>query len=133
MTYKFRIAEEIHPDQHDWGTGRWVSHPPSTDAKQLTVLEGTIVPRQGHSFHKHPDQEEVLYVISGRIEQWIDREKRILGPGDAAFVPAGTVHATFNIGQSDAKVVAIFGPCIGSAGFEMVGVADQSPWKELRP
>ena len=132
MTSQFRIASEIKSDKHDWGIGRWVNNPPSTGSKQLTVLEGTIVPGRGHSFHKHPDQEEVLYVVAGKVEQWIDREKRILGPGDAAFIQAGVVHATFNVSQSEAKVVAIFGPCIGDVGFEMVSVADEDPWRGLR-
>ncbi len=59
----------------------WLSHPPSTGAKQLTVFEATLAPGKGHSYHKHPDQEEVLYVVSGEIEQWIDQEQRFLGPG----------------------------------------------------
>ena len=74
----------------------------------------------------------MLYVVAGKVEQWIDREKRILGPGDAAFIQAGVVHATFNVSQSEAKVVAIFGPCIGDVGFEMVSVADEDPWRGLR-
>lgn len=132
MVGKFRIVSEIAEDQHDWGHGHWISHPPSMGAKQLTVLEGTIVPGQGHSFHKHPDQEEVLYVVAGKVEQWIDKEKQILGPGDAAFIPAGTVHASFTVGQTDAKVIAIFSPSVGEVGFEMVGMADQAPWTHLR-
>jgi quercetin dioxygenase-like cupin family protein len=128
----FRIVSEIERDEHDWGHGHWISHPPSTGAKQLTVLEATIIPGQGHSFHKHPDQEEVLYVGSGKVEQWINKQKTILGPGDAAFIPAGTVHASFTVGQTDAKVIAIFSPSVGGIGFEMVGVANEAPWKNLR-
>lgn len=44
---------------------RWVSHPASTGAKLTTVIEATIRPGQGHSFHRHPDQEEVVYIIAG--------------------------------------------------------------------
>jgi quercetin dioxygenase-like cupin family protein len=70
-------------------------------------------------------------VADGRIEQWIDREKRILGAGDAIFIAAGTVHATFNVGDSDARVVVIFGPCLGN-GFEAVDVSGEVPWRGLR-
>jgi quercetin dioxygenase-like cupin family protein len=41
----------------------------------------------------------VIYVLAGELEPWIEREKRVLGPGDAAFIPADTVHALFNIGR----------------------------------
>jgi quercetin dioxygenase-like cupin family protein len=119
------------PDYAPWGHSRWVSHPASTGARQLATLDANIAPGQGHSFHKHPDQEEVLCVIEGQIEQWIDRDKRILGAGDAIFIAPGTVHATFNIGKSDARVVVIFGPCVGD-GFAAVDVSGESPWKAIR-
>ena len=128
MASNFRIATEIVPDKAVWGSSRWMSHPPSTGARQLTVLDATVVPGQAHSFHKHPDQEEVMYVAAGKVEQWVDREKRILGAGDAAFIPAGMVHATFNVGQEDARLLVIFGPCIGD-GFEAVDVSGETPWK----
>ena len=77
------------------------------------MIDATLAPGEGHAFHQHPRQEEVFYVIAGRIEQWIDRERRILGPGDAAFVPPGVVHATFNAGEAEARMLAILGPCVG--------------------
>jgi quercetin dioxygenase-like cupin family protein len=132
MASKFRIAGEIAPDKYDWGIGRWVSHPASTGTKQLTVLNATLAPGKGHSFHKHPDQEEVMYVVAGKVEQWVDREMRILGSGDAAFIPAGMVHASFNVGEGDAKLFVIFSPCVGDIGYETVDVAGEAPWKGLR-
>jgi quercetin dioxygenase-like cupin family protein len=131
MAGHFRIASEIKPDQASWGASRWVSNPASTDAKQLTVLDATVAPRQAHSFHKHPDQEEVMYVVAGKVEQWIGREKRILGAGDSAFIPAGIVHATFNIGEGDARLLVIFSPCVGD-GFEAIDVSGDAPWTGLR-
>ena len=109
-----------------------MSHPPSTGARQLTVIDVALTPGKGHNFHKHPDQEEVIYVIAGKVEQWVDRERRFLGPGDAAFIPAGTVHASFNAGAADAKLVAILGPCVGEGGYELVDVAGEAPWNTMR-
>ena len=132
MPGKFRIAAKIKPNQQAWGLQRWVSNPPSTDAKEFAVVEAILEPGEGHSFHKHPGQEEVLYVVSGKVEQWIDLEKQILGAGDAVFVPADIVHASFNVGKDDAKVLAIFGPCVGPEGIGYVEVAGEAPWKGLR-
>jgi quercetin dioxygenase-like cupin family protein len=131
MDGKFIIAKETKLDALDWGRIRWICSPASTGAAQLTIVEGSLIPGKGHDFHKHPHQEEVLFVVSGRIEQWIDKEKRLLGPGDAAFVPPDAVHASFNVGDSEAKIIAIFGPCIGD-GFEMIDMAGEAPWNSLR-
>ncbi len=131
MGSNFRIATEIKTDQASWGHSRWVSNPASTGARQLTFLDAMLAPGQAHSFHKHPSQEEVMYVVSGNVEQWIDREKRVLGAGDAAFIPAGMVHATFNTGKTEAHLLVVFSPCVGD-GFEVIDVSSDAPWKGLR-
>ena len=132
MGGKFVIGKETAAEILDWGQLKWLSHPPSTGARQLTVIDVTLAPGKGHDFHEHPDQEEVLYVVAGKVEQWVDREKRLLGAGDSAFVPKGMVHASFNAGESDAKIIAILGPCVGDGGYELVDVAGNAPWNNLR-
>lgn len=132
MAGKFMMTADTPPEVLDWGRLRWMSHPPSTGAEQLTVIEVNISPGEGHDFHKHPDQEEVIYCISGKVEQWLGAEKRIFGPGDSLFIPADIVHATFNVGDSDAKLLAILGPCVGDGGYELVDVASDAPWNGLR-
>jgi quercetin dioxygenase-like cupin family protein len=132
MPGKFVIAKDTKLEINDWGRLGWLSNPPSTGAKQLTVIDVNLDPGKGHDFHKHPDQEEVILVVAGKVEQWVDREKRILGPGDSAFIPGDVVHASFNVGEEPAKIVAILGPCIGPIGYELVDVANDAPWKTLR-
>jgi quercetin dioxygenase-like cupin family protein len=132
MKGKFVIARDTQQEVLDWGKLRWLCNPPTTGAGQLTVINVTLAPNKGHDFHKHPDQEEVIYVTGGKVEQWVDREKRVLGAGDSAFIPADMVHASFNVGTEDAHIVAILGPCVGSIGYELVDVAAEAPWKDLR-
>jgi len=132
MTGKFVLESETEPEILDWGQLRWLSNPPNTGAGQLTVINVSLAPTMGHDFHKHPDQEEVIYVVGGTVEQWIDREKKILGPGDSAFIPADVVHASFNVGDTDAKLVAILGPCVGEIGYELVDMAGEAPWNTIR-
>ena len=132
MAGKFVLANETKPEVLDWGKLGWLSNPPNTGASQLTVIDVNLAPGKGHDFHKHPDQEEVIYVVAGKVEQWIDREKRILGPGDSAFIPEGVVHASFNVGDGNASIVAILGPCVGAIGYELVDVAGETPWNTLR-
>jgi quercetin dioxygenase-like cupin family protein len=132
MKRDFAISSEVEPEVLDWGSLKWLSHPPSTGAAQLAVIEVTLAPGKGHDFHKHPDQEEVLYVVAGRVEQWVGDQMRMLGAGDSAFLAADMVHASFNAGDTDAKIIAILGPCVGENGYELVDVADQAPWNTLR-
>ena len=132
MPGKFIIAKETKITIDDFGTSSRLSDSPTTGARQLTVIDVNLDPGKGHNFHKHPDQEEVVLVVAGKVEQWVDREKRILGPGDSAFIPADVVHASFNVGDQPAKIVAILGPCVGPVGYELVDVANDAPWNTQR-
>ena len=132
MPGKFISKDDVRREELDLMRLGWLSHPASTGASRFTVLEGTFFPGKGHGFHYHADQEELIYVVSGTVEHWIEREKRILGPGDSVFMPPGIVHATFNNGAGDAKVVAILGPCVGDMGVEQVDMSGEAPWNELR-
>jgi quercetin dioxygenase-like cupin family protein len=132
MPRTFTIASETTPEILDWGRLRWLCNPPSTGASDLTVIDVTLLPGKGHDFHRHPDQEEVILCVAGTVEQWVDHEKRILSPGDSAFIPADVVHASFNAGDGEAKVVAILGPCRGTIGYEVVEMGAEAPWNELR-
>jgi quercetin dioxygenase-like cupin family protein len=129
---KFVFAAETPRDTLDWGTLAWLSHPPATANKQLTVIDVVIMPGKGHDFHKHPRQEEVIFVVEGKVEQWVEQEKQVLAPGDAVYIDADMVHASFNIGAEPAKLLAILGPCSGEIGYEIEEVADQAPWNGLR-
>lgn len=132
MTGKFIGAAEVRRESLDWGELAWYSSPAASNARDLVVLEVGLSPARGHNFHQHPRQEEVIYVIEGEIEQWVDRERRMLRPGDSAFIGAGVVHASFNVSGRNAKVLAILGPCAGAEGYELVDVSDREPWASLR-
>ena len=119
-------------DHLDWGTLARLSGPNKTNAEQLVVIEVNIEPGQGHNFHKHPNQEEVIYVVRGVVEQWIGQEKKILRGGDSVFIPADMVHASFTVGKASARLIAILGPSVTDDGYELVEVYDQAPWKDLR-
>ncbi len=132
MIRNFINSTEVKREQLEWGSLAWFSSPADSNSKDLVVLEVSLNPASGHNFHKHPNQEEVIYVIEGEIEQWVDQEKRLLRPGDSAFIGADVVHASFNVSGRNAKLLAILGPCIGSEGYELVDVAKREPWASLR-
>jgi quercetin dioxygenase-like cupin family protein len=132
MPKPFQLLKDTAPVQLPFGVIRKMCDPANMGAKHLVIIDARFPENQGHSFHRHPEQEEVIYVIEGRIEQWVGSEKCILGPGDVAFIKPDQVHASFNVGTGEARIVAIFGPSVGESGATTVDVYDQAPWKDMR-
>ena len=75
--------------------------------------------------------EEIIYVVSGIAEQWVDLEKRRLGPGDTAHIPRDVVHGTYNSGQETLVFLAILSPAVFE-GPALVDVSGEEPWASLR-
>lgn len=132
MIGKFILASSAERQDLDWGTFFWISRPATTGSKHLAVIHVEIKPGKGHDFHRHPAQDEVIHVLEGSLEQWLEKEKRTLHARDSVFIPRGTVHASFNTGSTVVKALAILGPCAGEEGYELLDVSAEPPWRDLR-
>ena len=133
MSKRFLPYAELERDGRCWGSMAWISRPSTTGAKDLMVAEVEFTAGGNHAFHYHPGQEEVLYVLSGQVEQWVEHEMRVLGPGDSAFVPPDVVHASFNVNDGPSRILVVVGPCVEPDGYVAVEVAEEPPWRDLRP
>ena len=90
---------------------------------ELTVPAGARVPPP----HSHRDNEEVVYVLEGRLRYSVDGETRDLGPGDRMYTPRGSVHAFSNPHDSTAKALIILTPDIGAQYFRDVAEIASAP------
>jgi quercetin dioxygenase-like cupin family protein len=132
MNGRFITSDDIVRDTFDWGESGWISRPSLTGSTAFCVMDVTITPGDGHAFHRHPDQEEVIWVREGRIEQWLEKDKHELGPGEAVYIPKDVVHASFNAGDSPAKISVILSPTAGDDGYAVIDVFEEEPWASLR-
>jgi quercetin dioxygenase-like cupin family protein len=131
-TGRFIGAEDIAHDTADWGDTGWISRPELTGSRALCIMDVTISPGGGHAFHRHPDQEEVIWVREGRVEQWLESDKRELGPGEAVYIPKNVVHASYTVGDQPAKLSVILSPTAGEGGYEVIDMSEQEPYASQR-
>ena len=132
MSGRFITSDDIVRDRFDWGEIGWVSRPQLTGSQGLCVMDVTLQPGQGHNFHKHPDQEEIIWVREGRVEQWLEQESRELGQGEAVYIPKDVVHASYTVGDRPAKLSVMLSPTAGEGGYEVIDVFAEEPWASLR-
>ena len=130
--HRFVGAAELVSEGSPWGPHEWLSRPGLTDAEGLLLVRVRMPPGRAHQFHRHPALEEIIYVVSGTAEQWVDREQRRLGPGDSAHIPRDVVHGTYNVGRDTLVFLAILSPARFS-GPALIEVHTEEPWRSLRP
>ena len=78
---------------------------PGREAVQVIVeiAPGTASPR-----HTHPG-EEIIYVLEGLLEYQAEGQPTAtLKAGDVLFIPAGTIHAAKNVGNTTANELATY-------------------------
>ena len=77
-----------------------------TGAAQLCVFEQWIAPGAGAPAHFH-QVEEILTVLAGEAEIWIEEQRHFVQAGKSALVPAGKRHGFRNSGSSELHIHAI--------------------------
>ena len=132
MSKLFYKKEELPITTFEWGDVVNRLEPKSSGCETFVVMDVTLDPGGMHNFHKHVDQDEIIIVLKGKVEQWVDKNKQILSAGDSAFVPKNTVHASFNIFDEPATLQVVLAPAKGETGYELVDVAEEEPWKSIR-
>ena len=117
-----------------WGKHAFLSWDDVTKPEQLLLVRVSGMPvGEAHNFHYHPGREELIYVVKGSVTQWVGTEKRVLNPGEMAFIPAGLPHTTINTGDGPAEFLAILGPVSNGSETFTVDCFDEEPWRSLTP
>lgn len=129
---RFVTEENMIVEQLPWGPHEFLCRPDIVEAKQLFMVRVRIPAGQAHQFHRHPECEELIYVLEGTGRQWVDQQSRDIGPGDTVHIPADMVHGTYNTGDAPLVVLAILSPAT-CEGPMLVDVSQEEPWKSLQP
>lgn len=129
--HRFITEAEALKEDYKGRTNYWLCRPEVCKARDLQLCRAVLPAGEGHNFHTHPELEEIIYVLEGQVEQWVEKEKCLLGPGEVAYIPKGVVHATFNPTKADAVILAILSPAAAKGPF-LVDVSAQEPWASLR-
>ena len=130
-TTRFVTAKEKITGHSPWTFEEWMCRSDIVPNRELLMVRANMDAGRSHPFHTHPNREEILYILSGKAEQWVGREHRILGPGDMAFIPKGEVHGTYNPFPEKVIFLAILAPA-NAADPAIVDVSTQEPWASLR-
>ncbi len=129
--WRFVSLSETEIEELPGKTHHWYCRPGMVQETNLLFVRAHLPPGQAHPFHFHPKMEEILYILSGSAEQWVEKEKRMMKTGDALYLPAGVVHGTYNSGTGTLDFLAVLSPA-SSGSPVTIEVSEQEPWRSLR-
>ncbi len=102
-----RAGEGQHAS-FEWGEITWIASAGAGNAEQMTF--GRVVIRAGRSnpTHWHPDCEEVLHLLAGRLEHEAGDETYLMAPGDTLVIRPGARHRARSVGSEDAVMLVAY-------------------------
>jgi len=100
-----RIVDHEHQSREEWrpGVNTRMRVSAVTGAMQLCIFEQWCDPGCGAPTHLHA-VEEVLTVLAGQAEFWIENERQAVSAGQSVIVPAGHHHGFRNTGAATLHV-----------------------------
>ena len=103
--------------EQTWGRITWYASGPLGNSETMTVGEAVIRPGQENPRHYHPNCDEILHVVRGRIMHTMGTQQVEMTVGDTVSIPTGVRHNARNIGTEDAVLAISF----SSAHREVIG------------
>jgi quercetin dioxygenase-like cupin family protein len=98
------------PANHTGTVNRRLIGREETGSEKLEVVLGVVARSHGALPHSHPGIEQACYILQGRAVAEIDGESTELGPGDACFFPADTMHRFTAVSEEPVRVLVIYSP-----------------------
>jgi mannose-6-phosphate isomerase-like protein (cupin superfamily) len=83
--------------------------PEFRDVPEFNVNVTYINPFSGTQYHNHV-LCELIWVVSGRGELLMEKEKYALGPDTVFYVPKGVFHHIINTSPETMKLINVFAP-----------------------
>ncbi len=128
---RFVTAQEAVRFLSPWTLEEWMCRSDVVPNKELLLVRANMEPWRSHPFHTHPTREEIIFIISGRAEQWCGTQHRILHPGEMVLIPKGEVHGTYNPFDETLVFLAILSPSDAPEP-GIVDVSIEAPWASIR-
>ena len=99
----------IEPQHLEGRDLRWMVTPETIGAESLSIAIMNCFPKATvRPLHGHKDIEEVILILEGEGEAWVDGETATFKKGDAVLFPANSKHQVRNTGDVDLVTASIF-------------------------
>ncbi|MCW8129056.1 MAG: cupin domain-containing protein [Planctomycetota bacterium] len=100
---------EAPAEKYAWGDIHWLASKTANGARELTLGSTVVEPGGRNPLHRHPNCEEVLYVVAGEIEHIVEGAPTVrMKAGEAILIPRNLKHQAINVGGVPAELLVAF-------------------------
>lgn len=79
-------------------------------AENFHLVLGTLEKGAEARRHSHPDLEQGMYVLEGRVLIEAAGERKEVGPGGVVFFPAGVPHRVEALSEAPTRLLIVYAP-----------------------
>lgn len=108
MSVNVTHPKKIEIKKFNWGEISWLVSGKLGNSETMTF--GKVIIKVGHSNprHLHSNCDEILHLLSGRVEHSVGDETFPMKAGDTISIPKGVLHHAKVIGKTDAIMVVAY-------------------------
>lgn len=92
--------------------------PENGECKNMIFGIVAFPPGSDPGTHVHPNEEEIIYVLSGRGETKVGGKTYPLEPGVAVFTEPGVEHGVKTLGDEPLVLISVFSPPVKPGSYD---------------
>lgn len=110
-------------------TLQWLATAETIGAQHLSMCRMECPPGATvRPVHAHRDIEELVYILEGQGEAWVEGEVASFRAGDVVLFPANARHVVRNTGSGTLAAACFFAPATRAESYVLCD--DVDPWPE---
>jgi quercetin dioxygenase-like cupin family protein len=94
--------------EESWGSMEWLVDDALQPGAALSLARMTVRAGCTSELHRHPNCDEAVHVLSGRVEQRIGDRLVVLSAGQSAHIAAGADHCSRALDGKDAILMVAY-------------------------
>ena len=101
-------AQGPREESFDWGRMTWLLDADICAGAAISLARMILEAGRAAPPHRHPDCQEALHLLAGKVELRVGEEYRVLEAGETALIAAGQPHSLRNPGRVPALLMIAY-------------------------
>ncbi|MBE7462132.1 MAG: cupin domain-containing protein [Planctomycetes bacterium] len=107
-TYAVIPKSDARSEPYGWGTLTFLADGKSGTSPEVSMARVTIQAGKRNILHRHPNCDELLYLLKGKLKHLVGDKWVTLEAGDTIRIARGLVHQAEVVSAEDADMIVVY-------------------------